>query len=89
MSSVLPVVVPVTLPVVYVADTPLSCSKVVAALDTVSAAVPWSVDVPGATVPLSVGVLGAFGPLSVPSCLGVERPSLSKHSVRCRLDHNV
>ena len=84
MSSVLPVVVPVSLRVVSEADAPLSCSKVVAALDTVSAVGSLSV----AAVPLSVAAV----PLSVaavPSCLGVERPSLSEHSVRCRLDYNV
>ena len=125
MSSVLPVVVPVSLRVVSAADVPPSCSKVVAVLDTVSAADPLSTDGPDAfgplnndgpalssggpcaTVPLSFGILGDVGPLNaavldatvplsvdvpgaaVPWCLGVERPSLSEHSVRCRLDHNV
>ena len=77
--------VPVSLHFVSVADAPLCCSKVVAALETVSAAVPLSVDIPVAFGPLSVDVPDAVDPL----CLGVERPSLSKRSNRCCLDHNV
>ena len=54
------------------ADAPPSCSTAVAALDTVSATDPLHIDGPGA---------------AGPSCLGVEQPSLSEHSVRCRFDH--